>query len=92
MVHLKQVLNLKDDSFTYFVGDEPLYRVDCHAGLTRKGVGIGHFKLRDDQWHLYLGDELYMSSPNDYAFNLPEFELEVLTELANQTARPQLAA
>ena len=92
MVHLTQVLNVKDDSFTYLVNGEPLYRVDCHAGLTRKGVGIGHYRLRDDRWQLIIGDELYMQTKPGHTFNLPEFELESLTELANQTARPHLAA
>lgn len=86
MIRLEQELNLDDDSFTYTVRgeDEPRYRVNSDAALTEFGVQIGKFTLGDNQWHLYLGDTLYMSGPPNGLFTLPEFELKALTALVNQ--------
>lgn len=84
-IHLSQTLCCKDDSFTYKNSDGtgPVYVVESNGTLTKDGTRIGKFKLRDNQWHLYLNDELYMSGPVNGLFQLPEFELKALTELAN---------
>lgn len=87
MKRLNQELNTYDDSFIYTVfGEvEPIYVVNSSGYLiTGKGVEIGQFKLRNNQWHLYLSGELYRSGPPDGLHKLPEFELKVLTELVNR--------
>lgn len=86
MIRLEQKLNLDDDSFTYTVvgEDAPRYRVNSAAALTEFDAHIGQFKLRYNQWHLYLGDILFMSGPPNGLFKLPEFELKALTALVNQ--------
>lgn len=86
MKRLIQHLDMVNDALSYTVAgeSEPLYRVDRSGYLTSKGVEIGKFKLRDNQWHLYLSGELYRSGPTNGLFKLPEFELKVLTELVNQ--------
>lgn len=88
MKHLNQVLDTLDDSFTYTVGGEtePTYRVDSDGYLhdIKKGEYIGKFKLGNAQWHLYIGDTLFMEGPENGLFKLPEFELKALTALVNQ--------
>ena len=86
MKRLIQHLDMVNDAFSYtIVGEsEPLYWVDSSGYLTSKGVEIGKFKLKDNQWHLYLSDELYRSGPPNGLFKLPEFELKALTELVNR--------
>lgn len=84
-IHLSQTLCCKDNSFTYknIDGTGPVYVVDSNGTLTKDGTGIGKFTLRNNQWHLYLNGELYMSGPVNGLFQLPEFELKALTELVN---------
>lgn len=86
MKRLIQHLDMVNDAFSYTVAgeSEPLYWVDSSGYLTSKGVEIGNFKLRNNQWHLYLNDGLYMSGPPNSLFLLPEFELKALTALVNQ--------
>lgn len=86
MKRLIQKLDMVQDSFSYTVygEDEPLYIVDSSGYVTSKGIEIGKFKLRDNQWHLYLSNELYRSGPTNGLFKLPEFELKALTELVNK--------
>lgn len=86
MKRLIQELNTSDDSFSYTVSgeDSPRYVVDSNACLAERGSEIGRFKLGDNQWHLYIGDKLYMSGPENGLFKLPEFELKALTSLVNQ--------
>lgn len=85
MKRLKQELNTQDDSFSYTVlgESEPTYKVDSGAKLYEKGVHIGDYRLRHDQWHLYIQGELIDSSLPNTLFYLPEFELKSLTELVN---------
>lgn len=85
MKRLIQQLNTQDDSFTYTVlgESEPTYKVDSGAKLYEKGVHIGDYRLRHDQWHLYVKGELFMTSPPNSLFMLPEFEQRSLTELVN---------
>jgi hypothetical protein len=85
MKYLKQSLNTKDDSFSYTLMGEttPLYKVDSSGYLTEEGKQIGKFKLGDNQWHLHLDGELFMSGPPNGLFYLPEFELKALTALVN---------
>ena len=86
MIRLEQSLSTDDDSFSYTVrGEDTMrYHVDNNANLYERGALIGKFKLGDNQWHLYLGDALYMSGPPNGLFKLPEFELKALTALVNQ--------
>lgn len=83
---LQQSLDLTDDSFSYTVigESEPLYRVDSNAVLYKSGDAIGKFRLGEGQWHLYIGDTLFMDGPVNGLFKLPEFELKSLTALVNQ--------
>lgn len=85
MKHLIQVLNTKDDSFSYTVEGEsvPTYVVDNSASLYENGVRIGEYRLKNNSWHLYIKNALIASSRRDTLFNLPEFELETLTTLIN---------
>lgn len=87
MKRLIQQLNTQDDSFTYTVlgESEPTYKVDSNGYLTKKGVTIGKYRLGNNQWHLHLypDDRLFMSSPHNSLFMLPEFEQRSLTELIN---------
>lgn len=89
MKHLRQDLCTKTDSFSYTVlGEEdPTYCVDSNGYLTEKGREIGKFVLGDNQWHLYLDDEIVDSGPKNRLFGLPEFELRALTDLINRLAR-----
>lgn len=86
MKYLKQTLCTKTDSFSYTLlgGSVPLYHVDSSGYLTEQGKQIGKFSLRDNQWHLYLGDTLFMSGRPNGLFNLPEFELKALNILINK--------
>lgn len=88
MKYLIQEFNFKDDSISYWLrgNSEPTFRVDCSGYLTKDGKEIGEFKLSNEQWHLYIGDELYMSQGliHGGVFKLPEFELKALTSLINQ--------
>lgn len=86
MHRLQQKLDVTDDSFTYtLLGEiEPLYRVDSEGYLHKAGEIIGKFKLANNQWDLYISDILFMSSPANQLFYLPEFELKALTALVNQ--------
>ena len=87
MKHLQQSLNTSDDSFTYTVSGETeaSYLVDSDGYLHDMKANriIGKFKLGNDQWHLYIDDNLFMSGPPNGLFNLPEFEQEALTKLVN---------
>lgn len=89
MKHLHQVLCTKTDSFTYYVigEDRPLYQVDSSGYLNclTTGNNIGKFVLRDNQWHLRLGDDIVDSGPaSKRRWCLPEFELDTLTTLVNK--------
>lgn len=86
MHHLVQTLDVTDDSFSYtLLGEsEPLYRVNSDGYLHKAGEQIGKFKLGNAQWHLYIGDTLFMDGPENGLFKLPEFELKALTALVNQ--------
>ena len=86
MKYLKQTLCTKKDSFSYTLLGEtvPRYNVDNSGYLTEHGAVIGKFRLGDNQWHLYLGDNLFMSGPPNALFGLPEFELKALTALVNK--------
>ena len=86
MKRLIQHLDMVNDAFSYtIVGEsEPLYRVDSSGYLTSKGVEIGKFVLRDNQWHLRIDDVIVASGPQNGLFKLPEFELKALTELVNK--------
>lgn len=85
MKRLIQHLDTSTDSFSYTVlgEDEPLYLVDSSGYLTSKGVEIGKFVLRDNQWHLRIDDVIVDSGPQNGLFKLPEFELKALTEMVN---------
>ncbi|AXF53051.1 MAG: NADH oxidase H2O-forming [Caudoviricetes sp.] len=84
-IRLNQQLNLQNDSFVYTAmgEDKPTYIVDSNGYVTKHGEQIGKFSLRDDKWHLYIGDVLKMSGPENGLFYLPEFELVALTALIN---------
>ena len=86
MKFLHQELDTRTDSFSYtIVGeDKPKYVVDSNACLIEEGKAIGWFKLRNNQWHLYINDELIESGPENGLFKLPEFELASLTRLINK--------
>lgn len=86
MKRLKQELNTQDDSFTYTVlgESEPTYKVDAGARLFEKGVHIGDYRMRQEQWHLYINGESVMHSEPNSLFKLPEFELKSLTALINK--------
>jgi hypothetical protein len=86
MHRLRQELDLTDDSFSYTIlGErEPIYRVDSDGYLHKAGEIIGKFKLGNNQWHLYIGNTLFMDGPENGLFKLPEFELKALTALVNQ--------
>ena len=86
MNHLRQVLDTGDDSFSYFLHGEakPKYIVDCNGRLYEDLELVGAYKLRDDRWHLYIGDQLIESSAPNTTFGLPEFELASLTRLINR--------
>lgn len=85
MKRLKQELCTKTDSFSYTVLGEkaPTYRVDSSGWLTEQGEAIGQFFLEGTQWHLRINGVVIDSSPPNSLFRLPEFELKVLTALAN---------
>lgn len=86
MHRLKQDFDFSDDSISYtLLGEsEPLYRVDSDGYLHKAGEIIGKFKLGNAQWHLYIGDTLFMDGPENGLFKLPEFELKALTALVNE--------
>lgn len=86
MKHLQQDLNTENDSFSYTVSGEtaPTYVVDSNGYLNEKGKEIGKFALRDNQWHLHIGDNIIDSGPKNGLFYLPEFGLRSLTKLINQ--------
>lgn len=86
MIRLEQTLDTSDDSFSYYEegADEPRYHVDYRGALTERGVRIGSFNLRNEQWVLHVGKTVFMHGPRLGLFKLPEFELKALTALVNQ--------
>jgi len=84
--YLSQDLDTCDDSFSYtlFGESEPLYRVDSSGYLTERGEQIGEFCLRDKHWDLVLDSGTIFEGTAFGTFKLPEFELFILTKLANQ--------
>lgn len=88
MKYLKQDLDTSDDSFSYtlFGETEPLYVVDSSGYLTERGEHIGKFCLRDGHWDLVLDNGVTHEGTSSGTFKLPEFELFILTKLANQTS------
>ena len=86
MKRLQQTLCTKTDSFSYTVfGEEtPRYHVDSNGVLRERDVVIGKFRLSGNQWHLFIGEDLVDSGPENGLFYLPEFELRALTALANK--------
>jgi len=83
---INQVLDTVDDSISFVSRDtgETLYRVDSSGYLTNTcGHQIGKFSLRDNQWFLKIGDEVFAEGPPNGLFKLPEFELVAIIKLLN---------
>lgn len=91
MKPLMQDLDTSDDSFSYtLLGEtDPLYRVDSNGYLTKRGLQIGKFCLRADHWDLVLDDGTVYQGLDFGTFYLPEFELHILSRLANKRKTQQ---
>lgn len=87
MKHLMQDLDTSDDSFSYtLLGEsEAFYIVDRSGYLTQRGEQIGKFCLRDRHWYLVLDNGTVFEGTNFGTFKLPEFELFILSKLANES-------
>lgn len=85
---LHQKLNTKDDSFTYTLpGDsECLFKVDSNAALYLLGKQIGKYKLVTDKWQLWIDGNLFDSSDPNTLFYLPEFELDSLNQILEESS------
>lgn len=87
MKYLRQTLDTSNDSFSYslFGETEPLYVVDSSGYLTERGEQIGKFRLREGHWDLLLDSGVTFEGTAFGTFKLPEFELFILSKLANKT-------